>query len=96
MYKSVEPQVARRLLEKLEFVYTPKHGSWLNMAECEFSVLSRQCLSRRLPDIKTVREEVDAWTTSRNQAGGTINWRFTTEDARIKLKQLYPIITGSH
>jgi transposase len=94
LYKAFEPQVARRLLEKLEFVYTPKHGSWLNMAECEFSVLSRQCFSRRLPDINTVRKEVDAWTTSRNQAGGTINWRFTTEDARIKLKQLYPITTG--
>ncbi len=62
MYKSFEPQIARCLLEKLEFVYTPKHGSWLNMAECEFSVLSRQCLSRRLPDIDTVRSEVNAWT----------------------------------
>lgn len=91
LYKSFEPQIARFLLEKLEFVYTPKHGSWLNMAECEFSVLSRQCLSRRLPDIDTVRSEVNAWTVSRNQAKGTINWRFTTEDARIKLKQLYPI-----
>ena len=91
MYKSFEPQIARCLLEKLEFVYTPKHGSWLNMAECEFSVLSRQCLSRRLPDIDTVRSEVNAWTMSRNQAGGTVNWRFTTEDARIKLKRLYPI-----
>ena len=93
LYKSFEPQVARRLLEKLEFVYTPKHGSWLNMAECEFSVLSRQCLSRRLADIDMVRSEVNAWSTARNQAGGTINWRFTAEDARIKLKQLYPIIT---
>ncbi len=64
------------------------------MAECEFSVLSRQCLSRRLPDIDTVRSEVNAWTVSRNQAGGTVNWRFTTEDARIKLKQLYPITAG--
>jgi len=91
LYKNFEPQVARRLLEKLEFVYTPKHGSWLNMTECEFSVLSRQCLSRRLPDIGTVRSEVNVWAITRNQAGGTINWRFTTEDARIKLKQLYPI-----
>ena len=63
------------------------------MAECEFSVLSRQCLSRRLPDIKAVRTEVNTWTTSRNQAESTIDWRFTTEDARIKLKQLYPCIT---
>ena len=91
LYKNFEPQVARRLLEKLEFVYTPKHGNWLNMTECEFSVLSRQCLSRRLPDIGTVRSEVNVWAITRNQAGGTINWRFTTEDARIKLKQLYPI-----
>ena len=94
LYKSFGPQVARRLLEKLEFVYTPKHGSWLNMAECEFSVLSRQCLDRRLPDIDTVRSEVNAWTVSRNQAGATVNWRFATEDARIKLKQLYPITAG--
>jgi hypothetical protein len=91
LYKSFEPQIARRLLEKLKFVDTPKHGSWLNMAECEFSVLSRQCLSCRLPDRDTVRSGVNAWTVSRNQAGGAVNWRFTTEDARIKLKRLYPI-----
>jgi len=95
LYKSFEPQVARRLLEKLEFVYTPKHGSWLNIAECEFSVLSRQCLSRRLPNITTVREEVNAWTALRNQAGSTVDWHFTTEDARIKLKKLYPCITDN-
>ena len=93
LYKTFEPQMARRLLEKLEFVYTPKHGSWLNMAECEFSVLSRQCLSRRLPDRETVREEVNAWAASRNKAGNTVDWRFTTEDARIKLKRLYPDTT---
>ncbi len=91
LYKRFEPSVARRLLEKVEFVYTPKHGSWLNIAECEFSVLSRQCLNRRLPDIETVREEVTAWTASRNQAERTVDWRFTTEDARIKLKKLYPV-----
>lgn len=90
LYKCFEPEVARRILDKLEFVYTPKHGSWLNMAECEFSVLARQCLSRRLPDREAVRKEVNAWTTSRNQAGNTVDWRFTTEDARIKLKSLYP------
>lgn len=90
LYKTFEPELARRLLEKLEFVYTPKHGSWLNMAECEFSVLSRQCLNRRLPDINAVRREVTAWAASRNQAGNTVDWRFTTEDARIKLKTLYP------
>ena len=93
LYKVFEPQVARALLERLEFVYTPKHGSWLNMAECEFSVLARQCLSRRLPDRETVKREVDAWCATRNQAGGTVNWRFTTADARIKLKQLYPAIS---
>ena len=94
LYKSFEPQLARRLLEKLEFVFTPKHGSWLNIAECEFSVLSRQCLSRRLPDLEIVREEVDAWTASRNQVGNKVDWRFTTEDARIKLKKLYPCTTN--
>ena len=92
LYKRFEPELARSLLEKLEFVYTPRHGSWLTIAECEFSVLSRQCLSRRLPDIETVRKEVNAWTASRNQTNNTVNWRFTTEDARIKLKKLYPCI----
>lgn len=93
LYKAFEPQIARALLNKLEFVYTPKHGSWLNMAECEFSVLSRQCLDRRLPDRETVQREVEAWTTTRNQASVTVDWRFTTEDARIKLRQLYPAIS---
>ena len=94
LYKVFKPDIARALLEKLAFVYTPKHGSWLNMAECEFSVLARQCLSRRLPDIDTVRQEVSAWCAARNQAGGTVKWRFTTDDARIKLKQLYPAISN--
>ena len=85
-----EPEVARRLLDRLEFVYTPKHGSWLNMSECEFSVLLRQCLNRRLPDIDRVRSEVNAWVEVRNGVGNTANWRFTTEDARIKLRSLYP------
>ena len=93
LYKTFEPELARRLLEKLEFVYTPRQGSWLNRAECEFSVLSRQCLNRRLPDINAVRREVTAWTASRNQAGHTVDWRFTTEDARIKLKTLYPCMS---
>ncbi len=96
LYKSFEPQIARSLLKRLEFVYTPKHGSWLNIAECEFSVLSRQCLNRRLPDIKTVHDEVNAWTASRNQAKNTVDWRFTTEGARIKLKKLYPCITNDN
>jgi len=93
LYKAFEPHIARALLDKLEFMYTPKHGSWLNMAECEFSVLARQCLSRRLPDIETVRDEVNKWSHARNQAATTVDWRFTTEDARIKLKRLYPAIS---
>jgi len=93
LYKAFDAPVARALLDKLEFVYTPKHGSWLNIAECEFSVLSRQCLNRRLPDIDRVRSEVEAWTKARNQAASTVDWRFTTEDARIKLKRLYPAIS---
>lgn len=93
LYKAFAPSVARQLLNRLEFVHTPKHGSWLNMAECEFSVLGRQCLSRRLPDIVTVREQVEAWARSRNQAGYTASWRLTTDNARIKLNQLYPAIS---
>ena len=90
LYKAFAPEKARQLLEKLEFVYTPKHGSWLNMAECEFSVLSRQCLNRRLPDTDTVGEEVAAWSAHRNDDIEPVQWRFTTEDARIKLRSLYP------
>jgi hypothetical protein len=77
---------------KLEIHYTPKHGSWLNMAEIELSVLSRQCLDRRVPDRATLAAEVAAWQDDRNAAGRAIDWRFTTDDARIKLKRLYPSI----
>lgn len=90
LYKAFTPEHARRLLNKLEFVYTPKHGSWLNMAECEFSVLSRQCLARRLPDSESIANEITAWTRNRNQNTAPVDWRFSTEDARIKLKRLYP------
>jgi transposase len=90
LYKAFAPELARALLDKLEFVYTPKHGSWLNMAECEFSVLSRQCLARRLPDMNTVSREITAWVGDRNQNTVPADWRFTTDDARIKLKRLYP------
>ena len=90
LYKAFPAPKARRLLEKLQFVYTPKHGSWLNMAECEFSVLARQCLNRRLADMDTVKEEVTAWAKRRNGHGTPAQWRFTTEDARIKLHSLYP------
>ena len=90
LYKAFAPDMARALLDKLEFVYTPTHGSWLNMAECEFSVLARQCLGRRLPDIQTVTTETTAWVKHRNRNTQPADWRFTTEDARIKLKRLYP------
>ena len=90
LYKAFEPDKAHKLMEKLEFVFTPKHGSWLNMAECEFSVLARQCLDRRIPDMQTLAKEVEAWQTGRNENTKPADWRFTTEDARIKLKHLYP------
>ena len=93
LYKAFEPAKARRLLKKLEFVHTPKHGSWLNMAEIEFSAMDRQCLDRRLPDTDTVRKETTAWATRRNARGAPAQWRFTTEDARIKLHSLYPAIS---
>ena len=92
LYKAFEPNEAKRILDKLEFHYTPKHGSWLNMAEIELSVLARQCLDRRIPDQKTLKQEVTAWEEQRNQEGKSIDWRFTTADARIKLKRLYPSI----
>ena len=94
LYKAFPAPQARRLFEKLQFVYTPKHGSWLNMAECEFSVLARQCLNRRLSDTDTVREETAAWTERRNACTTPAQWRFTTEDARIKLHSLYPVISS--
>ncbi len=80
------------MLDKLEFHYTPKHGSWLDMAEIELSILSRQCFDRRLPDQATLRKEVKAWEEKRNQHQTTMNWRFTTENTRIKLKRLYPTL----
>jgi hypothetical protein len=92
LYQAFPPAEARRMAEKLEIHYTPKHGSWLNMAEIELSVLSRQCLNRRLPDQSTLRLEISAWETQRNDAASTVNWRFTTADARVKLKRLYPSI----
>lgn len=83
---------ARRILEKLEFHYTPKHGSWLNMAEIELSVLSRQCLERRIPDRESLQQEVAACVDRRNYQFRTVDWQFTTADARIKLQRLYPSI----
>ena len=90
LYETFPPAEARRLLRRLDLHYTPPHGSWLNMAEIEFSVLARQCLHRRIPDAATLCEEVAAWETQRNQRQTTIDWRFTTADARIKLHRLYP------
>ena len=90
LYEAFEPQEARRLVNKLELHYTPKHGSWLNMAEIEFSALFRQCLDRRIPDAETLASEVAAWEADRNTQQTTANWRFTTDDARIKLRRLYP------
>jgi hypothetical protein len=91
LYEAFPPAEAKRLADKLELHYTPKHGSWLNMAEIELGVLARQCLDRRLPDRTTLEHEVDAWVARRNAAIHTINWRFTTDDARIKLDHLYPV-----
>jgi hypothetical protein len=90
LYEAFEPAEAKRLAGKLELHYTPKHGSWLNMAEIELAVLASQCLDRRLADRATLEREVMAWQAARNHAGRGVDWRFTTEDARIKLKHLYP------
>ncbi len=92
LYEAFPAGEAKRLADKLEIHYTPKHGSWLNIAEIELSVLSRQCLDRRVPDFETLQAEVEAWQERRDAKGGKIDWRFTTDDARIKLKRLYPSI----
>jgi len=92
LYEAFDPAEARRLLERVEIHYTPKHGSWLNMAEIELSVLARQCLDRRIPDREALAGEVDAWEAERNVAESCIDWRFTSDEARIKLKHLYPEI----
>ncbi len=91
LYEAFEPAEAKRILDKLEIHYTPKHGSWLNMAEIELSHLNRQCLNRRIPDRKTLIKEIVAWNKKRNIKGVATNWQFTTEKARIKLAKLYPI-----
>lgn len=91
-YEAFEPSEARRLAEKLEIHYTPKHGSWLNMAEIEIGVLSRQCLSQYIESKEQMISEVGAWQQQRNYAEATVDWQFTTADARVKLKKLYPVI----
>lgn len=90
LYERFSPAQARRIASKLEWHYIPEHGSWLNMAECELSVLARQCLNRRIPDAQTLITETDAWQTHRNAATVTVNWHFTNDEARTKLKRLYP------
>lgn len=90
LYDAFEPSEARRIAERLEIHYTPKHGSWLNMAEIEIGVMTRQCLDRRIEDQPTLRTEIEAWQKHRNAEEIRVNWRFTTDDARIKLKSLYP------
>lgn len=92
LYEAFPPDQAKKLWDRFEFVYTPKHGSWLNMAEIELNVLIRQCLNRRIPEMATVTTEVEAWQNHRNTQNATINWQFTTKDARIKLKRLYPTL----
>lgn len=92
LYEAFPPVEARRLIERFEWHYTPKHGSWLDMAESELSVLSSQCLDRRIPDQPVLKEEVEAWEADRNSKHAKANWQFTTADARVKLKRLYPVL----
>ena len=92
LYEAFPPEEARRLIDKLEVHYTPKHGSWLNIAEIELGVLRGQCLDRRIPDFSMLTSEVAAWQSDRNAAQVKVNWQFTTADARVKLKRLYPIL----
>ena len=92
LYEAFPPAEARRLVERFEWHYTPKHGSWLDMAESELGVLSSQCLDRRIPDQQMLKEEVEAWEAERNRKHAKADWQFTTADARVKLKRLYPAL----
>jgi hypothetical protein len=92
LYETFKPKEAKRIWDRFQFVYTPRHGSWLNMAEIELNVLMGQCLNRRIDSMKIMKEEVKAWESHRNNKKAIINWQFTTKDARIKLKRLYPTI----
>ena len=92
LYETYPPTEAKRIWDRFDFAYTPKHGSWLNMAEIELNVLMGQCLKRRIDNIKTMKKEASAWQQHRNNKKSTINWQFTNNDARIKLKRLYPTI----
>ena len=92
LYEAFEPGVAKALWDRFEFVYTPKHGSWLNVAEVELNVMIRQCLNRRIDSIEVLRREVTAWQAARDRIQAKVNWQFTTDDARVKLKRLYPTL----
>ena len=94
LYEAFSPAETKRIWDRFDFVYTPKHGSWLNMAEIELNVLTKQCLNRRIDNIETIKEETRAWQSNRNGKKAVISWRFATKDARIKLKRLYPTILG--
>lgn len=91
-YEVYPPEKAKALIDRFEFIYTPKHGSWLNMAEIELNVMQKQCLNRRIPDIRMLSNQVLAWTKARNNKECRINWQFTAQDSRVKLKRLYPTI----
>jgi len=93
-YETFQPDKAKALWDRFEFVYTPKHGSWLNMAEIELNVLIGQCLDRRIDDIEVVSKEVRAWQEARNNKNAKVNWQFTAKDARIKLSRLYPTLNN--
>lgn len=95
LYEAFEPEEAKRILNRLEFHHTPKHGSWLNMVEIEIGVLSEQCLDDRIPDEDTLRRGITAWETDRNERRVTVDWRFDTANARVKLQRLYPNISKS-
>lgn len=92
LYEVYEPERARSIVEKLQVVRTPKHGSWLNIAECELSVLSRQGLEKRVPNKQALEQQVEAWYSQRNSKQTKVNWQFTSKDARVKLKRLYPSV----
>ena len=92
LYQTFPPEEAQRLAQKLEIHYTPVHGSWLNMAEIELSVLAKQCLADHVTSVDTLKEDIRLWTEQRNNCKNTVNWRFTTDDARVKLKRLYPSV----
>ena len=94
LYEAFDPPEARRLASRLEIHYTPKHGSWLNIAEIEIRALSQQCLDRRMPELAEVQRQVGAWEKMRNQSTRGVNWRFTADDARIRLRRLYPQLQG--